>query len=237
MTDSTYYIGKRKKCKKARKLFLFAFVILLVFVLTLNLRIYPLIYSYAQANLQTTLTEKINSSVSRQLVENGSAFSNLVKITLKSDGSVSSMNINTAEVLTARALLVSDVLKNVKYYDKLCVKIPLGNVSGINFLSGRGPNINVYTNVANGFNAYFENDFIELGINQTLYRIVFTVCFDINVLLPSKIETVKIKQSFPIMSTVIVGDVPDAYTKISRLTDDITESEIDDIYDFGASTN
>jgi len=39
------------------------------------------------------------------------------------------------------------------------------------------------------------------------------------------------------MSTVIVGDVPDAFTQIVRLTDDITESDIDDIFDFGAELN
>ena len=158
-------------------------------------------------------------------------------MTTKNDGSVSSLNVNTSELLTARTLLVSEILKNVSYYEKMCVKIPLGNISGINFLSGRGPDVSIYTDISNGFNAYFENDFTEIGINQTLYRIYFTVCFDISILLPSRIERVNIKQSFPVMSTVIVGEVPDAYTEITRLTDDITESEIDDIYDFGASAS
>lgn len=233
-----FYIGKRNTArKKVRKLLLFFLSTLIAFILFLNLRIYPLISSYAYAKLQTTLTEKINSSVSRQLIENKNMFRNLVTLSTKNDGSVSSMNVNNAELLAARAMLVSDILKSVNYHDKMHINIPAGNISGINFLSGRGPDIKIYTDIANGFNAYFENEFSELGINQTLYRIIFTVSFKIDILLPSKIETVTIIQSFPVMSTVIIGDVPDAYTEITRLTEDITESEIDDIYDFGASTS
>ena len=203
-------------------------------ILTLNFQIYPYVISHSKAFLKTSLTKKVNASVTRQLTENYSLFSDLVTLKEKADGSVSSLNVNNADLLIARATLVSDILNSINYYEDIQMHIPAGNITGISILSDKGPTVNVSAKIANGFNAYFENEFQELGINQTLYSIYFTVRFEVDILLPAKIEKLKIEQSFPVMSTVIVGNIPDAYTEIHRLTQDITEEEIDDIYDFGA---
>ena len=64
-----------------------------------------------------------------------------------------------------------------------------------------------------------------------------TACVEaeIYILIPAAPQKITVTAEYRIAETVIVGKVPDAYTKINRFADDIAESEIDDIYDFGAS--
>jgi sporulation protein YunB len=206
-------------------------------VIFLNIRIFGLVSSISKAEIQTNLTRTVNSSVYKELTENPEIYSSLASIEKKSDGSVASMNIDQSKLLFARSRLVSELLADIKTTDALRVDIPIGNLTGINILSGIGPTISVNTILTKAFNAYFESSFTEVGINQSLYQINFIVSYEIDALIPSRVEKISLSQSFPVMSTVIVGDVPDALTQIVRLTDDITEEDIDDIFDFGAELN
>ena len=60
---------------------------------------------------------------------------------------------------------------------------------------------------------------------------------EVYALIPAATQKFTVKADYCIAETVIIGKVPDAYTKINRFADDIAESEIDDIYDFGAETD
>ena len=53
--------------------------------------------------------------------------------------------------------------------------------------------------------------------------------------MPMSTQTMNVTTKYCVAETVIVGEVPDAYTKINRLDDELSESDIDDIYDFGAT--
>ena len=210
-------------------------VFLFCLVFYLNNSVFNLVHSISESEIRAQLTGAVNASVYKQLSENYDAYSNLVKIEKKSDGSIASLETNNSRLLNARATLVSSLLQNFKSTEVMQVKIPLGNLSGINILSGFGPQLKINSILTKNFNAYFENSFTEVGINQSLYQINFTVTYEIDLLIPSSKDNIKITQTFPVMSTVIVGEVPDAYTEITRLTDDINESDIDDLYDFGAT--
>ena len=66
--------------------------------------------------------------------------------------------------------------------------------------------------------------FIESGINQTLYRISFDVDVNIAIVFPFRYIEVPIKIETVIAETVIVGDVPDAFTHFD-LNGDITSQD------------
>lgn len=235
MNCKTYYLGdKKRKGKSAKTKFVFSLIVVFCLVLYININTFGMLSSISRSMATTNLTYALNSSVYNQLTKNPTLYSNLVTFQKADDGSIASLETNQAKLLKARAMLVSDILKNLNDTETMQVKIPIGNLTNVNIFSGKGPSITVNTILTKTFNAYFESIFTEVGINQSLYQINFIVSFDVDILLPSSLKKVEITQSFPVMSTVIVGKVPDAYTEIHRLTDDITESDIDDIYDFGA---
>jgi hypothetical protein len=99
---------------------------------------------------------------------------------------------------------------------------------------GRGPKLrfNILSNEK--FKSSVKTNFVEKGINQTLFELYIVFEVEITVSLPFKSTKIPVASEFLIAETVIVGTVPEAYTDIHRGFDDITESELDDINDFGA---
>ena len=77
------------------------------------------------------------------------------------------------------------------------------------------------------------NLFTDAGINQTSHKVMLDVNATIKVLVPFSSVTEDITTSICIAETVIVGSVPEAYTKV----DYAPESAIGDVMDFGAEAN
>ena len=68
-----------------------------------------------------------------------------------------------------------------------------------------------------------------------MHRIVIVVESEACALVPMATQAITVFTEYCIAETVIVGTVPEAYTKIDRISEDVKESDIDDIFDFGAS--
>ena len=71
-------------------------------------------------------------------------------------------------------------------------------------------------------------------INQTLHRVLLRVTVEVTALLPGAVRTFAVPTDVCVAETVIVGKVPEAYTRIDRFSSDVSEAEIDDIADYGA---
>lgn len=250
MTSSllyTYSVSKRgdflylswKKQKKRRPLVKYIIALLLLFVivfLLINVSISPQLILLAERETETFYTRLIQNSASEAFVATETAYRDMISITYKSDGSVSSMQSNLALCNRICSVVLSRISDSVSEERLRCVSIPLGTLSGLAFLSGYGPLCEVRLVPANALTGHLESSFHEEGINQTRHRIWISVKLKITFLLPKYEKESELTVKIPLIETVLLGSVPDAYTKIDRLTDDIVEAEIDDIYDFGAST-
>ena len=141
MNDCLYYIGNRRRRRRPTIKLVLLLVFLFCLVFYLNNSVFNLVHSISESEIRAQLTGAVNASVYKQLSENYDAYSNLVKIEKKSDGSIASLETNNSRLLNARATLVSSLLQNFKSTEVMQVKIPLGNLSGINILSGFGPQL------------------------------------------------------------------------------------------------
>ena len=161
-------------------------------------------------------------------------YSDIITLTYKENGSIASLQADTVRLISFRTKLLKRIFTYITNGSLMQISVPAASLLGINFFPS-SPSFDVNLRISESINAYFASQFEEQGINQTRHSILFYITLDILVLVPSSTERITVCREFPFAETIIVGDVPDAYTKISRLTDDITESEIDDIYDFGAT--
>lgn len=214
---------------------LFALFLLISTVLIYNLQIMPLLFPLAKSATVSMVTLSLQNAVG----EASAAFSgkNLVKLTFGSDGTVVSLETDAAAIASISASLVRNIGDALEAKRQTHIKFPIGNLSGIAMLMGRGPILSVPIAISPQISCTVENEFYESGINQTLHRIVAHVKADAYILLPLSAKKVPIETTVCLAETVLLGKVPDAYTKINRFTEEITESEIDDIYDFGAQAN
>ena len=207
---------------------------LLVFVL--NLQFFPILSELAEKEAERKI-EALVATVITDTLEGGTArYSDIIKLTYKENGSVAALQADTARLLAFRTALLKKILAHISGGELMAVSVPVASLLGVNFFPS-SPAVDVRLRISESINAYFVSKFEEQGINQTRHSILFYFTLDILVLVPSDTRRITVSREFPFAETVIVGDVPDAYTKISRLTDDITETEIDDIYDFGASAD
>ncbi len=212
----------------------FLLFLLISAVLIYNLQIVPTLLVMTKAQATTTVTRYLHTAVRQAAAR---AKKDLIHLSYDNSGKVVSLETDSAAIALLSADTVEAVTDNLATHTPLLVSFPIGNLSGGALLTGRGPSITVPIVVSPGVTCEIENSFTESGINQTLHRIVAEIEVEIVALLPFSPQRIPVEAEYCLAETVIVGTVPDAYTKIHRLTEDISESEIDDIYDFGATAD
>lgn len=217
-----------------RKCFFFLLFLLISVSLIYNLQILPALLTLTKAQATTDVTRQLHAAV-RQVAAGAS--NNLVRLSRGSDGRIVSLETDSATIASLSAKTVESVIDTLSHSGPLSVSFPIGNLSGGALLTGRGPKITVPIVVSPAVTCEVENEFAESGINQTLHRVVAEIEVEIVALLPFSPQKIPVEAEYCLAETVIVGNVPDAYTKINRLTDEIAENEIDDIYDFGGSVD
>ncbi|MBO7292720.1 MAG: sporulation protein YunB [Clostridia bacterium] len=226
--------GRRTRLRPLGRRLLIVAVLFAFLLLILNLQLLPLLEALAEAEAIRRAEDVITTAVHHSLTEEPTLYTDTIKISYRQDGGVASLVTDTARLLKARTRLSLAVLSALRSEEDMEIRIPLSAILGLRFLPST-PSLSLTLRPTKSLNAYFVSRFEEQGINQTRHSILFYLSIDVAVLIPGRIHRVSIEREFPFTETVIVGDVPDAYTKIDRLTDDITETELDDIYDFGAT--
>ena len=97
--------------------------------------------------------------------------------------------------------------------------IPLGTITGISFLSGKGPAIHVSYTPAGSVQSQFSSEFTSSGINQTLYRVNIKLTASIQLVMPGIYELIRVSTEAAIAENIIAGEVPQVYTNVASEED------------------
>ncbi len=241
--QTQYYLGKRRRRRgkgRAGAFFLLKLLLILLLIGGLllfwaNSRLFPLIEELAEDGAIREMEALMAKALEAELDRSPAMAYGLVTLTYKQDGTVASLETNTAKILALRTKLLLSVIRGLSP-SSLAVEIPYSAITGLNFL-GDEQGMTVKIRMSKDISADFYSVFTEQGINQTRHSLVFTLRIGVSLLIPSHTVYTEVEEQYVLSETLLLGAVPDAYTKIHRLTDDITESELDDIYDFGASAD
>ena len=96
------------------------------------------------------------------------------------------------------------------------VSIPFGNLTGLNLLLNKGPDVNVQIIMLTSSRVDFRNEVVSCGINQAKYQLVLEVTIDIDVLIPWGTESATTVTEVIVADTVIVGKVPNTYLNMEN---------------------
>lgn len=224
---------KNEKRRRFARIVVFALFLLLSCVLIYNLQILPVLFPLAKAKCTTELTDAVNRIVRARMQSDSDGYADFVRLHFGEDGSVASVETNTPRLAKLSGDVVGDVTDALTH-ERMTVRIPLGSLSGSALLSGKGPDVRVKLAVSQKITCAVRGDFTESGINQTLHRVFLRVTVEVCALLPGAVQTFSVPTDVCVAETVIIGKVPEAYTRIDRFASDVTETEIDDISDYGA---
>lgn len=124
-------------------------------------------------------------------------------------GAVSAIHINSTALNTMQTMLLENLNTSFEMGKDAAIMVPVGTLSGLYSLAGRGPEISLRFSPASAVEVKLHSDFAESGINQTVHRITaeITVCIACTVPLYRAEETMQC--DYLLAETVIIGDVPD----------------------------
>ena len=229
------YIKMKRNIKRKLSNVLFVLFLVITVLIIYSCQVFPALSATASSYLSNKITERINSAIIEFANENG--YTDFICVTYSVDGKVSSLSAKVNEINHTRANVSKALLEDIRSGEISEIKIPIGCIFNSNLLYAKGPHLTFNTISSEKFVSKVQSEFTESGINQTIHRLYLTFSVDLVVNFPLKSSKIPIEVKHLMSEVVIVGDVPEAYTRIHRYFDDISESEIDDIYDFSASAN
>ncbi len=209
-------MNRRAKLKKYKGLAikLAAVIAVIVFpVVTLrNLR--PVVKTICASQAKILCTSAVNKSVMAELEKLNVDYSSLVDIMKDERGNITALETNAVEVNKLKARLTDAVNEAMADIQEQDVGIPLGTLSGIELLSGRGPKIKLKMIPAAYVESSLSNVFDSAGINQTRHQIMIEFTVTMTAILAPYSTTVDIKTNVCIAETVVIGNVPEMFADV-----------------------
>lgn len=172
----------------------------------------------------------IQRAVLEVLEEDGLRYQSFVSLQQNLNGETTALTTDTVLINRLQGELLEKILQTLQQYREVKLELPLGSLSGAQFLAGRGPLVTLRLRPVGLVKTKIINQFDEAGINQTRHRIQLQVTVDMLSLLPGYRISSQAQSNIILAETIIVGLVPDAYTEVYGGTDDLVGM----IQDYGA---
>ena len=147
-------------------------------------------------------------------------YSDIIKIHKDSNDNITMIEsniVNINKIISDVAIYIQDELDNAENQD---ISIKLGSITGINMLSGMGPDIPIKISAVGNIETDFRSEFINQGINQTLHRVYLDIVCEVTILTPYKTLNETIKNQLIIAENIIVGNIPLTYYNLEGLDND-----------------
>ncbi len=183
------------------------------------LALLPIIKTYCTAKINALTEQALNLAVSN-VINTSVDYNNLMTINYSQTGEVSHIMANQYMINTITREVVKNAHEQMKNIDDDYMHIPLGTLTGIALLLGRGPNIRLNATPVAIIGSSFDSNFISVGINNTLHQIYLNVTARVEMTLPLKKQIIKVNQQVLLCESVIVGKVPNVYLN-SGLSDKV----------------
>ena len=204
-----------------RKLIWLSVLIILLLVLTVVIlrHMKPLLISLATASVSNTVNRIVVAAVDDAVISGEIDYDALVRFEKDDSGHVTALRSNMAEANRLQTAICDDILQRLSEVSTRELRIPIGTLTGVAVLAGRGPTLCVRMQAVGSSNATFRNEFSAAGINQTKHQILLDVDVNMSILLPGFSTYTTVSNVISVAETVIVGSVPQTYTYFSAGSD------------------
>lgn len=181
-----------------------------------NAALRPQLITLAQVKLQNQLLLISNEAVTDTLKQQELRYSDMVLMDPGAGVGIATLTTETVRLNDFRSALLERIVSQVETLDSRCLGVPLGALTGVDIISGSGPNLPVKVlSVASAEGAY-RNDFIGAGINQTLHRVMLDITVTAKILMPGGIVDAVVSTPVCVAETIIIGQVPQTYVGLNQ---------------------
>lgn len=215
-----YYRRRRRKSGFAMFVMLFVTAAMLG-VVYLEVRLKPVVREMAVARSRTIATRVISEAIHQTISDQNVTYDELVSFEKTEEGMISAVKTNIIKVNQLKSSLSMSILDRLSQIEEDELAIPIGSIVNGDLFSGRGFKIKIKLIPIGSVSTDITNSFTSAGINQTLHKINMEVRAVISLILPTLSTNVDIVNSVCIAETVIVGQVPSAYTEVVGQSEDM----------------
>lgn len=205
--------------------------VLIFGVVRFDSRLRVLINNYGNSKAAILSNSVINTTVYDYLESKNIKYTDLIKINTDDSQRVTSVEFDTVEMTKLKAGIISMIQENINKQNAVVMKVPIGSLTGNQFLNNKGPSIKIELGVSSVVYSKIASKFISAGINQTLHQITITISTDVYFIMPWYRTSGSYQTEYILAETVIVGEVPDAYTNVIEYPGSNIAGEI---FDYGA---
>jgi sporulation protein YunB len=177
-------------------------------------RLRPVVESIAAHQAKVAAVRGINTAMAAVMAEEGVSYGDIVAVNKDETGKITSIEANMMLVNHLKLAATDRILEEIQKEDNQLVRIPLGNLTGLQFFSDRGPDVEIRVIPLGYVQTSIHNQFTSAGINQTLHRIMLETGIQVLIQLPGRTIRAETTTAYCIAETVIVGEVPEAYAGI-----------------------
>lgn len=204
---------------KAKK-YIFIAVCLLLISLTLFLlidaRLRPMIRSTATVQAQSYAAVAAGTDIPSILTNTDTGYNSLVSIKRNADGNIVSIETDAMQINLLKSKINSAVAKNLSGLSAKELGIPIGSLTGLALLNGRGPKISTVISITGSAQTSFFDTFDDAGINQTRHQLFLKTTATMLIVFPSETVTAAYTYTTLVAETIIVGKVPEMYAGITQ---------------------
>lgn len=167
-----------------------------------------LVHNLVDNELEIHAMNAIDNAVSVVLENAEIDYDSLVMASRADDGSITSLQTNSAEINILKSQLSLAVTEEIRKDHTASVGVPAGAFTGLILLSDIGPDIRVKLTLGGSAVTTIKSEFNSAGINQTVHRIYMTVDADISLTCPIIAYETNVISEYELCQTVIVGSTP-----------------------------
>ncbi len=200
----------------------------LTFIVDISFK--PVVEAVNYYECHAAVSEMINRSIASELENAGADYASLVSITRDEGGAVCSVESNAMSINRLKNSIAERLGRELERMSCIDIMIPIGNLTGITLLHGRGFDVGMTVRPEGYANTAVISEFTEAGLNQTRHRIIIEIGVVVDAVIPGFTTKVPVTTSIVAAETIIVGKVPDAYTHVVAGDSDLVGL----IQDYGA---
>lgn len=211
-----YKYGYKKFLTKPKIVIIILAIIAVLIVLFFSKNVNPIIKTIAEDEIRGITTVAVNTAVGKVMAEQ-IGYSDLITITKDDNGEINLIQINSPLINNIARQTIILAQHNISSLGEQGIEIPIGSLSGIMFLSGKGPNISLKAMPVGTATSKFFSRFDEAGINQTKHTIFIEITSEVSIIMPGANTTIETVTEVVLCENIIIGKVPDTYLNSNSL--------------------
>ena len=202
-----------KRKKLSIKYIIFIVIAVSIFIFITN-KITPTIYKKCKFEIEKFAINEINKAITQAIDQYGYNYEDYITIKTSDEGNVIAIYTNARQISTIHNAIIDKINKELNDIKYQHIDIALGSLTGVIWLSSRGPHIPIKIAYKGLTNSEIISSLEESGINQTLHKIHIVVTANMVGFLPFHTENVEVKSDYMLAESFIVGQIPKHYTKV-----------------------